>query len=397
MKTLKNGLGLALNLMIGLILSIGISNAADLNPAITLCAVEGTVVGLSLILGSAVNQGHAYDFILNPVEFKGEHFDNIFQQVLMMNRTVEKKLVTVLDNVKNEIVLTEADGAVVIQSYDEEPTESNSQGDLSVRDYINQPVQLMVYKTFTAKELGLRFSRFAKDIPKGAFNEESNEFNQMVLQLYGLLTSRAAEVKFWNGAKTATKTAVAALTAADATATSVSTAHKVYVAAAPTSEFDGVITKLIYDRGAVGKRKKVTGTTITSSNIKAEYDKLYAIILPENLTAENIGNYRIFAPESHNQLITIYNNNPSNFKDAFIYKDGTYYFNNIRIEFVPIPENTMAGGVWSDFVWSCDATDDTSYVKMDFVAANSRRMFYWCVFTQEASVMTPSQKVLYMG
>ena len=397
MKTIKNGLGLIFNLMIGLFLSVGISSATGLDAKSTLLVVEGGVVASSFALGSIASHGFAFDFLLSPVEFKGEHFDSIFQQVLMMNKTVEKQKVTVMDNVKNEIILTEVDGAVVIQDYDEEPTEGNSSGDLSVRDYINRPVQQMVYKTFTAKELGLRFSRFSKDIPKGAFNEESNEFNQMVLQLYGILTSRAAEVKFWNGAKTGTKTAVAALTAADGTSTSVSTAHKVYVAAAPTSLFDGVITKLIYDRGAVGKRVKVAGTTITSANIKAEYDKLYAVILPQNLTEENIGNYRIYAPESHNQLITIFNNNVANYKDAFVYKEGTYYFNNIKIEFVPIPENTLVGSVWSDIIWSCDATDDTSYVKLDFVAANSKRMFYWCAFTQEASVMTPSQKVLYMG
>lgn len=396
MKTLKIFTSLMLNLIVGVAFSAALVNLFGVDAKTTLFVVESAIVGASIVLGT-LSQKMLYDWALVPVEFKGEHFDTIFQQVLMLNRTVAKKLVTIIDNVKNEMVLTEVDGEVVIQEYDETPEDTDSQGDLSVRDYINKPVQLMVYKEFTAKQLGLRFSRFAKDIPKGAFNEESNEFNQMVLQLYGLLTSRQAEKLFWNGAKAATKTAVAALTAADVTATSVSTAHKVYVAAAPTSLFDGIITKLIYDRGGVGKRTKVNGTNITASNIKAEYDKAYAALDPALLTSENIGSVTWFAPESHNQLITIFNNNTANFKDAFIYKDGTYYFNNVKIEFVPIPENTMAIGVFADFVWSCDATDDVSYVKLDFVAPNSRKMFYWCAFTEEASVMTPKQKVLYMG
>jgi hypothetical protein len=47
----------------------------------------------------------------------------------------------------------------------------------------------------------------------GAWEIESSEFGSVVLKSYGNLIAEDLQNKFWNGATTATRTAVAALTA----------------------------------------------------------------------------------------------------------------------------------------------------------------------------------------
>lgn len=125
----------------------------------------------------------------------------------------------------------------------------------------------------------------------GAWEIMSTEFERVVVGgLYAKKVSLAAENEFWNGVKAATKTAVAALTSGTAN-TSVGAAEKTAVAALTVSQIDGVLVKMIYNdsndtlTAGVGTRIKVAGTTISSSNIKAEYDKIFAAIPAVVLTS----------------------------------------------------------------------------------------------------------------
>jgi hypothetical protein len=231
----------------------------------------------------------------------------------------------------------------------------------------------------------------------------------MVLEAYSKsLSTDVMESQFWNGAKSGTKTTVAGLTANVAQA-SVGAAEKTYVAAAPTTLFDGIVTKLIYDRSAVGKRWKVAGTTINSTNIQTEYDKLYAAISSATkgtalLIGENAKNCYIYAPYSHITLINIYNNNGTNRSNFFVVDaQGNYSFNGVQIKFVPLPENCMIFSRWSDLVWGCDlaftgdGASDGNLIKMKELANNSEDWFIKIGYTQSAGVYIPQQKVLYLG
>ena len=118
----------------------------------------------------------------------------------------------------------------------------------------------------------------------GAWEIMSSEFEQLVIGgLYAKQISNAFENEFWNGATSATKTAVAALTAGTGN-TSVGAAEKTKVAALATSQIDGILVKMIYNdsnasaTAGVGTRIKVAGTTLTAAVLKVELDKVYAAI-----------------------------------------------------------------------------------------------------------------------
>jgi len=211
--------------------------------------------------------------------------------------------------------------------------------------------------------------------------------------------SIAAEQAFWNGATTATKAAVAALTPGTPN-TSVGTAEQVYVAAAPTNLLDGVVTKMIYDaqNSVVGSRTKVEGTTITASNIFTEYGKLYTGA-PSVVLHNKIEKAFIYAPYSHLAMINQYNTANTYKSDVFVVDmvAGTYYFQGLPIKFVPLPENCMILAVKSSIIWVTDLTDDLNYIQIEKLQNNADDMFYKFVFLLESHVRNAKFQTLYLG
>ena len=165
--------------------------------------------------------------------------------------------------------------------------------------------------------------------------------------------------------------------------------------------FDGIVTKFLYNDArathvaGLGERKKVVGTTITSSNVKAEYDKIYAAIDPEVL--ENGELPTIYAPYSHKQLITIFNSNPANYKDVFDINGGVFGFNGLTIEFVPIPENVVLAAKKSHLFWCTDLMSDLNVMKMERIAANREDWFLKSIMTETSHVANQKYNVLYVG
>lgn len=326
----------------------------------------------------------------------GKQYEPILGELLFTTKTIDKGLVTFAEDVKSSIEFTETSNTVALQAYTAgAPTSS---GAMTSTGAVITPTKVMIYQEFNPNTL--RASRYGRDMKKGAWNMASSEFEKAVLNVYGNKCAYTTEANFWNGATSATQTAVAALTAGSGQA-AVGAEEQTYVASLTAGQIDGIVTRMIYNAAAVGGRYKVAGTTVTSSNIKTEYDKVYSAI---GSVVLNQGGERpvIYAPYSHLQLINKYNNVATNYKDVFITTglgtpNQTVTFYGLDVQFVPLPENCVIAALPSNLFWITDMTSDVNYMKIGLIANNRDDMFIKQVFSLFAHVQRQSNNVLYLG
>ena len=317
-----------------------------------------------------------------PTDIRGKAYEPVIEEILFANDTVEKNLVAFETDVKSDTIFTENDNTATMQAYTSGAPSSS--GTLGLTDTLVSPVKVMYYQEFDPNTL--RSSRFKRDMAAGAWNIESNEFASKVLGSYGKLISEDLQAKFWSNATSATKTAVAA--------GANTTAEKAYVAGLSAGQFDGVITRMIYNGGAVGGRVNVIGTTISSTNIATEYAKAYAAV-PARVLFGAVKPF-IYAPFSHKQLINIFNIN-STYRDLFsVQADGSYFYNGVEIKFVPLAENVMIVARPDYIVWCTDLLSDINLLKIDKIALNREDMFVKNIMTIFAHVLNQSMNVLYL-
>lgn len=333
----------------------------------------------------------------NIVDIRGVAAEPILEEILFENKTVSEGLVTFEEDVKAETIFTEGSTTVTIQAYTSgAPTSAGAQ---VLFDVPVTPIKLQVYNEFDPN--AIRFSRFKRDLKPGAWNILSSEFERAVIGgMYAKRISATFENYYWSGAKSATKTAVAALTPGTSQS-EVGAAEQTLVAAMATNLVDSIVTKMIYNSSnaslaaGVGGRIKVAGTTITSSNIKTEYDKVYSAILPEVLESAFLP--FLYVPRSHKQLINKYNNVATNFKDVFVVKDGKYFLYDLEIKFVPVAENVIIAAPKEHLFWCTDLMSDISKVEIDKIANNREDMFLKVNATMETHVANQAYNVLYVG
>jgi hypothetical protein len=328
----------------------------------------------------------------------GKTYEPILEELLFENKTIGQELVAFDDNVKADTEITEVSSSVTMQAYSSGAPSSN--GTLTSTGTSITPVKVMYYQEFDPNTL--RQSRYGRDMKAGAWNTVSGEFEKVVLGLYSRKISYDAESKWYNNILSATQVAIAALTPGSGQA-SVGVAEQTYAAALTAGQFDGLVTRMIYNGGALGGRVKVAGSTINASNVKDEYDLLYAAAPAVVLDQTDVAP-RIYAPYSHRQYITAYNNNPNAFKDAFVVEKNEnkalgkmFSFNGVEIVFVPLPENCMILARPNQLLWATDLVSDISYMKIDYIASNRDDMFIKHVFTIFAHVMNQDKNVLYLG
>jgi hypothetical protein len=326
------------------------------------------------------------------VDIRGVAVDPVISEIIFENKTISEGLVSFETGIKAGTIFTENVNTVTMQAWAVSPSAS---GTIGLSDVIITPVKVEYLDSFTPNDL--RTSRFNRDMKPGAWNDVSDEFAKMVLNGVAKSISADAETKFWNGATSATKTAVAALTAG-ALNTQVSTQEKALVAAMPTTLFDSVITRAIYNNTAVGGRIKVVGTAaITASTIVAQYQLAYAGIVAETLSASDEKAY-IYAPRSHKQLINIANVNLT-YRDVFSVDmvADKYYYLGVEIKFVPIAENVIFVAVPSNIKWCTDLMEDLNQVMIDKFPQPRKDYFYDVVFTIFAHVINQRFNTLYVG
>jgi len=330
------------------------------------------------------------------VDIRGVAVEPVFAELLFMNNTVSQNLVNFQANVKSDTIITELANTVTMQTFASGAPTSNGANTLTDRSVT--PVKVMYYHEFDPETL--RPTRFNRDMSAGAWNIDSQEFTNLIMDNYSRSIALDAEAKFWNNALAATKVAVAALTPGVGQG-AVGAAEQTLVAATTAGLFDGVITYMIYNNGALGTRVKVAGTTVTSANIATEYGKVYAAIPAKVLNGDGGEMPYIYAPYSHKQLINIYNVSAT-YRDLFAVTGlgsaaEKYFYNGIEIKFVPVPENVVVCALPTHIMWLTDLQSDMNELRIDKIANNREDMFVKAIFTEYAHIIRQSMNVLYVG
>lgn len=250
------------------------------------------------------------------------------------------------------------------------------------------PVSLYTYNyEDTIDDNVLKGTRFEKSMAAGAFNTVSDEFDKKVLIQVAPAIGEDMENKIWNGATTGTKAAIAALIPG-AGQGSISAGAQTLVAAMPTTLFDSLATKILYNDSqsktapgaGLGDYIKVAGTTITSANIAAEYGKIYAGA-PEKLVnnIDPAAQPVIFAPRGDRQLIKIANNAVGAAQQVNFLVEGAgmsekIYYNGVLINFVPLVGfRILTAGSFLKLLM--DLTSDVSGLQVDRMANGAMQRF----------------------
>ena len=333
-----------------------------------------------------------------PVDIRGEAIEPILEEVLFANKTIADGYVTFNDNIKAGSIFTEAGIDVTAQLYT--GAALSSAGTINITDRMITPTKLEYKQTFLPE--ALRSSRFNRTMAPGAWNIESSEFGSQVLAMVGPNVSQDAESIFWGGITAATKIAIAGLTPG-AGQGPMTAATQTAVAALTPRLVDGVFARVLYDLTAVGTYIKVTGTTVTQSNIAAEMGKIFAAIPAENLN-DMVSPTVIYCPRAWKQLCYNANNavgaaQQMNFTiSGDDFTTSRVHYNGIELLFVPAPNNLMAYAQRKAAVsWNTDLLDDVNLFKVDKLVADGDYMFVRSIYTLAANVGQASKGVLYGG
>lgn len=251
-------------------------------------------------------------------------------------------------------------------------------------------------------------TRFEKSMKAGAFNTVSTEFDNYLLQDVSPAISQLMESVTWDGATTATKAAIAALTP-NAAQGSISAGAQTLAAAMPTNLIDSLPAVILYNASqskttpgaGLGDYKKVlTISAITSATIAGEYAKLYAVIDPK-IIANTKNPPVIFAPLAHRQLMRIANNSVGaaqqiNFEFASSALDSKVYYNGIEVKFKPLV-GFMVAAPPAYLHILMDLMSDISTLETDKMANGEDKMYYKNVQAFATWVTNQRYIVLYGG
>ena len=264
-------------------------------------------------------------------------------------------------------------------------------------------------KTFNVEgiidESSLKGTRFEKSMKAGAFNVASDEFDQKILIQVQPAVGAKLESWVWNGATDATKTAIAALTPG-AGQGSITAAAQTKVAAMPTTLFDSIPTTMLYNDSqskatpgaGLGDYLKVTGTTVTTSNIVAEYVKIYNKIPDDVLVMTGDDAPVIFAPKAHYKLIKSVNRvQGAALQENFVGNSfNDMYFNDVKIIFVDLVDFVIAGQK-RNFKLVMDLLSDSSQLIIEKEANASTRRILKLINSMTTWVVKQKWNVLYNG
>ena len=264
-------------------------------------------------------------------------------------------------------------------------------------------------KTFNVEgiidESSLKGTRFERSMKAGAFNVISDEFDRAVLAQVQPAVGAKLESWVWNGATTATKAAIAALTPG-AGQGSISAGAQTLVAAMPTTLFDSIPATMLYNNSeskatpgvGLGDYLKVAGTTITTTNIVAEYVKIYNAIPDDVLTKTGEDAPIIYAPKGDYKLIKAVNRvQGAALQENFVGNTfNDMYFNDVRIVFVDLVSFRIVAQK-SNLKLVMDLLSDSSQLIIEKEANASTRRIMKLINTMTTWVVKQKRNVLYNG
>lgn len=279
--------------------------------------------------------------IYTPKTYNGEHYTEIFSEILFANDTVDKSLVRVIDGIKNKQTVTTLSGDLPIQAYQVTP---NAPSDTLVfSDATLEPIKQMVYTEFTMEDL--RSTWFAQNMRAGAANLEAPDFLSAIEGYAKLKVGQSIEKAYWLS----------------------------------------VIAKL----DAANTGVELTGAAITAANVTTAFADVFAAMKNEVLASSEA---LIYADQSVRKAILQANANAV-YRDIFTVSGSEIAYLGVPVAFVPT-NGVMLAGRRSDFVLGTDLTADFGTFQVEKLQANSDKMFLKGVFSLDAAVCVPTQKVL---
>lgn len=254
-------------------------------------------------------------------------------------------------------------------------------------------------------ESSLKGTRFEKSMKAGAYNVVSDEFDQKVLIQVTPAVGAKLESWVWDGATAATKASIAALIPG-AGQGSITAAAQTKVAAMPTTLFDSIPATMLYNDSqskatpgaGLGDYLKVTGTTITTSNIVAEYVKIYNAIPNDVLVKTGDDAPVIFAPKGHYKLIKSVNRvQGAALQENFVGASfNDMYFNDVKIVFVDLVDFVIAAQKYN-LKLVMDLLSDSSQLIIEKEANASTRRILKLINSMTTWVVKQKWNVLYNG
>lgn len=262
----------------------------------------------------------------------------------------------------------------------------------------------------TIDDNALKGTRFERSMEAGAFNVVSDEFDKKVLIQVAPAIGEDVENMIWDGATSATKSAIAGLTPG-ASQGSISAGAQTLVAAMSTKLMDSIPATILYNASnakatpgaGIGDYIKVPSiATITSSTIAAEYGKMYAIAPSKAVNYNRNGETcEIFAPLSHRQLIKQANNAVGAAQQINFLVEGSgpnevISYNGHKINFVPLV-GFMVFAVPSYLKVLMDLESDVASLQIGQMANGARQRFIKNVQSMTTWVVGQKYITLYGG
>lgn len=260
----------------------------------------------------------------------------------------------------------------------------------------------------TIDDASLLGTRFERSISRGAFEHVSDEFDQRVLIQVAPAIGEDVEKMIWDGATSATKTAIAALTPG-AGQGSISAGAQTLVAAMTTKLVDSIPAVILHNASnakatpgaGLGDYIKVPSiATVTSSSIAAEYAKMYEIA-PSKVVNNMETPAEIFAPLSHRQMIKVANNSVGAAQQVNFLVEGsganeTISYNGHKINFVPMV-GFMIFAIPSYMKVLMDLASDVSSLDIDKMANGAKQRYIKNIQTMACWVVGQKYITLYGG
>jgi len=324
-----------------------------------------------------------------PINFTGStrnhsELEQITEELYQDSKTLRERVIAIEEGHKSGTDVYESKVDVTMTALN--TGEVTATGNIALG--VNRtPVSLVAFNyEDRINDNALKGTKFEKSMKAGAYEVVSDEFDKKVLIQIQPAIGADIESKLWNGATTATKTAIAGLTPG-AGQGSITAAAQTAVAAMPTTLFDSLVTRILYNDSqsktvpgaGLGNYIKVTGTTVTSANIASEYGKLYAGA--DQKVVNSTGELpMIFAPLGDRQLIKIANNAVGAAQQVNFLVEGAganekIYYNGVQISFHPIGATFRVLTLPSYLKVLSDSTSDLNSLQIDQVANGAMQRY----------------------
>lgn len=332
------------------------------------------------------------------VVVRGKQIAELALEKLYKDQTIAKGIVELNTNIKHGAVKTETSTTINEQDY----TGSALTGDGTFTLFDYQVNHVKTEFKVDILEDNLRDKPFNEDMSAGAMNIDSNRFMQLAADQLGNRVEYTNQKNRWQGITAAQKTAIAALTPG-AGQGSITAAMQTKIAALPTSKRNGWLALAIYNAfnatktAGLGSYIKVTGTTLTSANVAAEFAKIYsAIPVVERDNKEYP--YILNAPLSVKALIKVANNavgaaQQINFTDV----NDVISYNGIEINFVELPDNVIYGAPKLSLGLNMDLASDDNMLEVGQYSNGSDTKYFRNVSAWSCYVSRQDKNVLYGG